>query len=324
MSGAAGRLRIPLTAVLAAACLALAVPAASPSPEFLHAGLAGSDPLHIGKPFTVIVEVDAPAGVRWGFPAAPRRFAYFTLRSAGAEAGKDGDPNRWVIRLVFQAFRTGELPLPRIPLKWETGAGTSGLLEWDPPRVTVRELLEGAGPFPAKPSHGGFEVQDPARWPWWALAGVGLLTAGAGWFLWRRLRRTAAPGAGEAAAAVSLEGFLNRLEALRKQGRGSLEDRKTAAAAMELFREYLEWRFRIDLSALTTGEILTALETFIASGPIDPSRFEQLLRSGEFACFAPEPSGARKLLDELKKVMRELGSPEPAPEEPNASLSAAS
>lgn len=323
MSGAAVRLRIPLTAVLAA-CLALAVPATPRSPEFVHAGLSGSDPLHMGKPFTVIVEVDAPAGVRWSFPADPRRFGYFTLRSAGAEAGKDGDPNRWVIRLVFQAFRTGELPLPRIPLKWEAGAGSGGLLEWDPPRVTVRPLLEGPGPFQPKPSHGGFEVQGPAPWPWWALAAVGLLLAGSGWFLWRRARRAGAPRAEEEAAAVSLEGFLNRLEVLRKQGRGGLEDRRTAAAAMELFREYLEWRFRIDLSALTTGEILAALETFIANGPIDPSRFEQLLRSGEFACFSPEPSGAKKLLDELKKVMQELGSPEPAPEEPNASLSAAS
>ncbi|MBP7865145.1 MAG: DUF4381 family protein [Acidobacteria bacterium] len=324
MSGTAGRLRLPVTVVLAAVCIALAPQASPPSPEFLHAGLSGSDPLHIGKPFTVIVEAEAPAGVNWDFPAAPRRFGYFTLRSAVAEAGKDGNPNRWVIRLVFQAFRTGELPLPRIPLKWEAGAGAGGLLAWDPPRVTVRDLLEGPGPFQPKPSRGGFDVRAPAWWPWWATVAGAALLAAAAWFVWRRRRRAAATGDGEVGEIVSLQGFLDRLDALRKRGRGGLEDRKTAAAAMELFREYLEWRFGIDLSALTTREILSALDACLADGPIDPSRFEQLLRSGEFACFAPEPSGAKKLLDELKKGMLELGSPEPAPEETNASLSAAS
>ena len=261
--------------------------------------------IQLGAPFDVIVDIDASPQTTWHLPPAPARIGPFTLariRAVPAGAGK--------IRLEarLQAFQTGTVPLPRLPVRWQLPGGTPQPLTYAAGSVEIAGLLRGRGPFAFQPPRGGLVPAAPPRWPW-VVAGLALALAGAGaggWLLRRARRRRTEPAA--TPRTVDLAYFLDRFEqALAGPAPGGTVQSR-AGKLVEVFRDFLSWRLRRDFHPLTTPEIGAALAESEIAGTTLPN-VAQALGELDVLRFAPAGGGRLPALAEiLREAMLELGS----------------
>jgi hypothetical protein len=190
--------------LLLAAALANAGAVGAPA-QPLRARLSPQQ-ITVGDPVRVQIEVDLPAGQRWGTPAIDPRLRQWGDAEVLASQRPHpvaGAPGRYRLELVVTAFRPGKVSLPPLPIavaqpRREEAPPQPPLLFHTPPlSFDVRSVLPAQGePTPRPPT-------PPQPLPlgaafWWAagaLALACLLAAGA--LFWRRrglaLARAAAP-----------------------------------------------------------------------------------------------------------------------------------
>lgn len=279
---------------------------AADPPTVTGTRVSPSSAIPLGSPFDVTIDVDASPQTVWLLPPVPARIGPFTLARVRAVSGGAAGQIRLEARL--QAFQTGTVPLPRLPVRWQLPGGTPQPLIYAPGSVEVAGLLRGRGPFAFQPPRGGLAPAAPPRWPW-AVAGLALVLAGAGagGWLWRRARhRRAEPAA--TPRAVDLAHFLDRFErALTGPAPGGTIQSR-AGRLVEVFRDFLSWRLRRDFHPLTTPEIRDALAGSEIAGTTLPA-VEQALAELDVLRFAPAGGGRLPALAEiLREAMLELGS----------------
>ncbi len=261
--------------------------------------------VQLGAPFDLTIEIDAAPQTVWHLPPAPARSGAFTLsRIRIVPAGAAG---RIRLEARLQAFQTGTVALPHLPVRWQLPGGTPQPLIYSPGSVEVAGLLRGRGPFAFQPPRGGLAPSAPPRWPWVA-GGLALILAGAGagaW-LWRRARRRRVEPAATP-RTVDLAHFLDRFEQALTGAvpGGTIQSR--AGRLVEVFRDFLSWRLRRDFHPLTTPEIRDALAGSEIAGTTLPA-VEQALGELDVLRFAPAGGGRLPTLGEiLREAMLELG-----------------
>ena len=201
--------------------------------------------------------------------------------------------------------------MPPIPVVCTLENGTTIPLALPALKVQVKERLSTDGPLPVKPSRGGFALPRSIPWGWIGAAALGLALLALA--LYRKLRRAPSESA-ERAFEPTLEYFFERINAI-VQGTLVKNQRLRAKALMDVFRSYLEWRFKTDLSASTGEEVLHAVESALRDREgWNPAELGQLLSSAELVCFGPEPGQIMDLVNGVRSMIERLGAPA-SPEE---------
>lgn len=267
--------------------------------------------LMIGTPFVVEIRVQAPPAGRWVLPECPQRYGDFTLRAVRvATSGRSGYD---VIRLELQAFRTGRIPLPAVPVVWRSPAGTDIPLTYPPGEITVTELLRGAGPFAPQPPRGGLTAPAGGFPVWWWVLGGAVLAAAAatGWWLRRRGR----PPAPDVASPreVNLAYFRERLNRVWGQRAAARSPQELSGRLVDVFRDFLAWRFRTDLHALTTTELCLRLAGPEAAGPEGIAPIRTVLAAADESRFSFTAADVDALVAAFVEIMERLGSRDAKP-----------
>jgi hypothetical protein len=258
----------------------------------------------IGTPFVLEIRVQSPPGGRWRLPPFPRRYGDLTLRGARlAPADRAGFAT---IRIEWQAFRTGRVPLPAVPLVWRSAAGAERPVGYPPGEITVESMLRGAGPFAPRPPRGGLAVPAGGMPVWLWLAGGALLAAAAaGGLLWRRRRR---PGPDVASPReVTLAYFRERLERVWSQREGARSPQELSGRLVDVFRDFLAWRFRTELHALTSTELCERLAEPALAGPERVAVVRTALAAADESRFSFTAADARALVASFLEIMDAMG-----------------
>jgi hypothetical protein len=296
---------IGLLGLLAGMCLS--APAAA-APEVTGARIVPpKDPLQIGTPFVLVLDVRVPAGLSWRLPPVPLPIGAFTLRRIRIQPS--GTAGQVRLEAELQAFQIGSLPLPVLPVQWQLAGRPPQPLAYTPGNVEVGKLLRGRGPFAFQPPRGGLAPPAASRAPW-LYAGLALLLAGAaaGWHWRRRVRRRRSVPA-TTPRTVDLDHFLHRLDQVLDSSSHGGTIQWRAGRLVEVFRDFLSWRFRRDFHPLTTSEIRSALETIHSLGETTATAVVQTLQAVDELRFAP-PAGGHlpALAATLRGAMMEIGS----------------
>jgi len=200
----------------------------------------------------VTLDVDAPEDAKIRFPAPGEKLGEFTV--AGAE---QSDPeltgeNRVRLRQQYELepFLAGDYEVP--PLEVQVGDQT---IRTDPVKVEVASVL------PAKEAKPEIkEIAPPVSLPGfspWVCAAIGVLLAGAGFYLWWRRRKRPEPaGQMPLPHEVALRALRELMaEDLIAKGQAKLFYLRVSA----ILRHYIEGRFGLHAPESTTEEFLNDL-----------------------------------------------------------------
>jgi hypothetical protein len=214
------------------------------------------DTVVIGQPFTLLVKVHAPRGVRFEFPDGPDTTTENGVRPIELRGERvvtmAADTAVALYRLV--AWDVGNQPLRIGDVRVSLGA-----VERRPPlggaSVFVRSVL---------PADEDSRIPKPARplivlpvfnwWPWIALAVAALLSALLGWAWWRYRNRPIPP----VDPYVRAQREFANVEALQLIERGEASEHLTLM--VDVAREYLAARVRGVRRSDTTSELLRAMQ----------------------------------------------------------------
>jgi len=261
--------------------------------------------IQVGTPFQTVLVVEAPGPVRWQLPRTPARWGEFTLRRAVVET--TGNPAVARISLEWQAFRPGRLPLPAVPIRWSSGSAPPADLVYLPGEVAVSSIFTGAGPFSPQPPRGGLELEsDDHRLLAALLAGLVLLGLGGWWFLRRKTLSNAPVGQSDP-VAVRASFFLEQLEQLWLKRGEPGPPAEVARLAVEIFRDYLSWRWREDFHTRTTGETADRLGALAGDRPEWLAAVRQTLLWADDSRFGPGEVQIRQVVESLRQLMEHLG-----------------
>lgn len=244
--------------------------------------LAGTDASAIPAQLGVTLVIEASLVLDAGESAALDLPRSSTDTFSIAEAEKIADPPSAKFRVNILPLAVGKIP---VPLHWTvTGPGGTRAAQSEPLWLEVAEpqglapeaeLLEIKPPMAAR----------PALWPWLLAAALGA----AAWECWRRRRRKAAAlaGAAESADTRPCE-LIAESELASLEGAGLWERQRYKefyAALTEIVRRYLERRFGVPATRLTSAE----LQRHLRQAEVDRGvalRLRELLERADLVKFA--------------------------------------
>ncbi len=243
----------------------------------------------VGDPVTATLSIELPAAAARAarFPDWTRGWGEAEVLEAGAVERRPSPSGELLVqKLRLTAFRTGEIPLPPVSLRWDgredaAAATPAGL------RLEVRSVLpaeaEALAPLPAEPPR-ALPVPSAALWA------IGLLAAAVLAAAWAA-RRSGGREAGSAAAAdlAPLPELVAALAAL------PLEDLVAGHRALSVaVRRFLGRTLGFPAVESTTREI----ERQLASRRLDPTwiqRGVRLLREADQVKFARRGTSSEEL-----------------------------
>ncbi|MBC7791149.1 MAG: hypothetical protein H7Z74_14485 [Anaerolineae bacterium] len=258
----------------------------------------------VGDPFMVTVRVSAPRGSVIAFPAGPDSGS-----SVEAVDPRAVLPNR-------DSLTVDESAQYRL-VAWDTGSLHSALADVQVTgRARQRVSLANARVYVRSvlPRDTTLHIPKPAREifaslrPWWyrllagllALALAGLLL----WAWWRRRKRKRSGAVEEADAFVHAEREFARVEAMGLLEAG--ERGRFVALMVDVMRDYLALRVDAAHPALTSSEIIRALEN---SSDVPSQRLGSILWEADLIKFARRPvtvERARAMARDSRGVVREV------------------
>ncbi len=258
----------------------------------------------VGDPFVVLVRVSAPRGSVITFPAGPD----------SASSVEAVDPR--VLRVNRDSLMLDETAEYRL-VAWDTGGLHSSLSDvLVSGRARQRVSLAGARVYVRSvlPRDTTLHLPKPARGifaslrPWWyrplaallALALAGLFF----WAWWRRRKRTRAGARQETDAFVHAEREFARVEAMGLLEAG--ERGRFVALMVDVLRDYLALRVEAAHPALTSSEIIRALES---QPDVPAQRLALILSETDLIKFARRPvtvERARAMARDSRGVVREV------------------
>lgn len=273
----------------------------------------------LGQTVAMKVSAKLPAGAALRLDLEKSTTDTFAIAKADAGAVKeDGQGRVQDFQLEIIPLALGSLP---IALVWNAeGPGGSQALEAPP---LILNVSPPPGIAPDKPSL--IDIKEPRRarpalWPWLLAAALGA----AAWELYRR-RRPSGPGPAAAGPppdnrppdVIALE-ELSRLESSDLWERG--EFKPFYLRLTEILRRYLEHRFGIPATRLTTAELYRHVRQAELDRPL-AVLFKELFDRADLVKFAkvqPEPdwggrdcAAARRLVEQTTpKILAPAGAPE--------------
>jgi hypothetical protein len=259
--------------------------------------------LHVGTPFRLEVLVTAPEGTRWTHPDLPVRVESLTWQAVTIRSLADG---RYEIILHLQAFQTGPLALPDLPIVAELPSGENRPLPLPPVEVTIGRLTDSAPGTPRPIPPRVFLDLPGSGWLFYLLSALGLML-GLVILLIMRRRRPAGPPVEVPAEPPDLQRFLKLLEDLWTRRERLGDDRLLAFGMMAIFRDYLSWRHERDFHSWTNLEIVDFLQE---QPPLNAAAIDQLrdvLEEGDQIRFSPSGGTPFSLFSALRDLMERMG-----------------
>jgi hypothetical protein len=273
--------------------------------------------LGFGDDLTLTIEVRFDPGREIELPH-PGTFDGFRTVDQGTVDGGDDDPRVERQWYRLRAERVGSLELPALTVRHRAAAspGAAGARPADtwstvttePLAITVRSLLPAGGEEPPeirdiKP------LQPIARsrpWLWVAVATAVVVAIGAAIaLLLRRRRARPAPAAPPVPAHEVALAALDRLAALELADDEAV--RRFHFALSEVVRAYVEGRFGLNATDLTTEEILSALDR-LALEAAPASSLRTFLRETDrvkFAAHRPDRGDVAAVLARARGFVEE-------------------
>ena len=295
---AASRGQRALAVVLLAAALPV-VPAAAQTGAPAVSSTLEPAQIAVGDRARLIlrVEHDAGASVTWPDSESLGPFEVLERRVDGPRV--EGGRAVSSAELVLTAFELGDLEVPGIEIEVAGADGDAVMLETEPAPVTVASVgLDEGGDIRAIKGPLDIPLNVLTLLPW--LAGV-LLSAGIGYWLWRRSRGRApdsilAPVEPPRPAHETAYEAFRILEAGRLPERGEVKTFHIRAS--DIVREYVEGRFGVDALEMTTREVLDGLRAHAVEEAI-LGDFRHLLERCDLVKFAKD----RPVLERCNEVI---------------------
>lgn len=279
-----------------------------------------------GESFGVYYQISLPVGGKLdlsSWKASQTQWSQFTLWDFALDVKKTEDKNIVSLSVKLIPFTLGKSEIPTIEIAYKTpGSGQTKILKTPPLPLEIGDPTQGAKDA-AQPR----DIKAPRKplYFWEHPLGIALMIFLAlmilGAFLVYKSRQRI-QGAAVKEALIRLtpeEAFykgLNEIEA-----KGWLEQRKYREfyfALSEVFRQYLERRFALNLESLTSREILKEMSVQrdslqILSSNIAPLRATyEIMDLAKFAKYSPTAAETAATIESLKSFV-ENSRPKPKP-----------
>lgn len=302
---------VALTAALSVSGAAAGRPAAEAWPARVAPGvyhLGERIPLEFEVPLTTpayFLDGDLVPGADWGPDARI---------SAVKQTPPATFPGALRIRVELQAFATGTVALPGLPLVVRSGGQPRSLLVQVAPFAVTPQLPPGASePPPAAP------LPLPSAFPWGALllaaACVMLVAWAVRWAILRRRARPLEPTVRPGLRETDPDRWIR--EEILRLFRDSAEPQARYAALSQRLRDYLEIRSGLPFLEWTTGEVLAGLkrlEGLTSNHAVDLMGVLSLCDWAVFARYRPEAREERDAQDRCQRFLVAMTAPPPARE----------
>jgi hypothetical protein len=265
-----------------------------------------------GDLLTYTVTVEHDPGIEVEIPEAGAEIAGFRIvdfgrKPARAVAGRRSE-ERWY---QLRADLVGSYVLPPVAVRWRRGpAGETGTIETSEIFVEVASVLAAEGE--ATDIRDVKALRRIARGlPRWALLGaVALLAAGAGTALWL-WRRRSAPAAPPLPPHEVAFRALDALRGIDVADPAAL--RRFHFRISEVIRAYVEARFGLNASDLTTEEILPGLAHLDGLAPAEAATLARFLLATDRVKFAAHTPDEAAIRDTYEAALSFVEATRPAP-----------
>lgn len=239
--------------------------------------------MNVAQSLVATLTVYAPSGVRVSLPLVDARLGGFSVVSSIDEplrtvAAKSGEEQVLVRRYTLEPFLPGEYRFPPLEIRWQKGAGESGVARTADVAVKVESLLGSKGAKEGQSLDPGtirdaYTIPAPREsWGLWVGGGIGFGAAvlgGTG--VWMFMRRRSRPdglarliSSAEQARAGIEAGGSDPMHRLAGALRSGIAERIEPCAATVETNELIERLKRNpawgEEKAAAVGEVLTALD----------------------------------------------------------------
>lgn len=264
----------------------------------------------IGVPVELEGIARFPEGASLSFqPPAVDSAPVAALGASFGSSEPEGTLRRQSLRLTVAAFELGVVTLE--PLAWTLRAADGSTTELKSPPVK----FESVGPPGAQTPEADIrDIRGPLSAPWWLLVIPLALLAAAAWGLWR-WRKSRRPEEGleaEDDRRLPHERALDELNALYQ---AELPVKEFYSRLTDILRRYVEERFGVSASVLTTGDLMRQLrEVELDRGLV--ARCREVFDHADlvkFARWVPAADEIRKDWSEAEHLVRETAPPPPEP-----------
>ncbi len=287
--------------------------------------------VEIGEPVTLEIRfahqgdvaLRVPEGLSFGKLELIGRAHRYERDDAGRVTGE-------VFRFRLGGYEPGEVDIPDLPFDYVDSAGVEHHMTIPVGKVRVHSMLENEQAKELNPPPGPMPVvvEDPTLLYVGGILVALLVGVGLGLLIYRKTRGKARPEEAEPPRPPE-EVALERLDALARWGLASEDEIKDFYLELTgILREYLEGRFGIDATAMTSSEVMEALYDYKGRPrtPSDPgmalawstlkhvraAELQELFDEAdmvEFARYVPEPDDAQAALEHVRSVVERTTMP---------------
>ena len=259
--------------------------------------------------YEVIIERDPEVEVEFADPGVD--IAGFRIVDLGRDPSETLSSGRILERRWYQlrADLVGLYRLPALSASYSEPSGGGADLETPEIAVEVESVLpeDGSEVTDIRDIKPLRRIETGGQWLWW-LVGVAVALALAVAWWWRRRRQQDDGGAPEVARVPPYELAIQELERLRRTDFSNLRAlRRYYFAVSSVVRTYVEGRFGMNATDLTTEEILGRLDVLGRLDPVQVRRLERFLIATDqvkFAAHRPGPGEIDRTYEQALDFVR--------------------
>ena len=212
--------------------------------------------------YEVVIERDPEVDVEFADPGVD--IAGFRIVDLGRDPSETLSSGRILERRWYRlrADLVGLYTLPALSASYSEPSGGGGDLETPEISVEVESVLpeDGSEVTDIRDIKPLRRIETGRQWLWWLVGVAAALALAAAWW-WRRRRRQDGSGAPEAPRIPPYDLAIQELERLRRTDFSNLRElRRYYFAVSSVVRAYIEGRFGMNATDLTTEEILGRLD----------------------------------------------------------------
>ncbi|QDU99101.1 DUF4381 family protein [Lignipirellula cremea] len=274
----------------------------------------------IAEPITLTLTVQAPEQVTVSLPPQPATLGPFTVLHVSDALDLPTAGGRQSVRQYqLECLTAGPQTVPAIAVSYtdrRSEPTVSELLESPTLQVNIASVLEGTpDPLAFRDLKDVVELPEepPTSYAWlaWSLGAAAVLScAGAALLLWPHRRSSLPPGRWALAELAALE---------ESDLVAAGETERFYVRLTDIVRQFIERRFEIGASTLTTAEFLDQATRREALGPDQQRVLKEFLSQADlvkFARFQPNPTDAAGAIDVARQFVVQAAEPSPATPSP--------
>lgn len=248
--------------------------------------------------YEVVIERDPEVEVEFADPGVD--IAGFRIVDLGREPSETLSSGRILERRWYQlrADLVGSYTLPALSASYGEPSGDGGDLETPEISVEVESVLpeDGSEVTDIRDIKPLRRIETERQWLWWLVGVAAALALAGAWWWWRRRRLRDGSGAREAPRIPPYDLAIRELERLRRTDFSNLRElRRYYFAVSSVVRTYVEGRFGMNATDLTTEEILGRLDVLGRLDPMQARRLERFLIATDRVKFAAHRPGLEEI-----------------------------